>query len=136
MIRLSALVLFLIITALPAWAAELLAADKASKRSSSGDIVLIDIRRPGEWNASGVAASAHLNSMHEKGFLQRLQKITGGRKDKPVALICARGNRSTWMAAELEKQGYTNVINVREGMFGSQFGPGWLKRGLPVRAAN
>ena len=27
------------------------------------------------------------------------------------------------------------VLNIQEGMFGSKAGPGWLKRGLPVRAA-
>lgn len=114
-------------------AAEVLSADAAAKRAAEGSIFLVDIRRPEEWRESGVAASSATISMHEEGLLQKLARLTKGDTSKPIALICRTGARSTWLAGELEKRGYTNILNVREGMFGSQAGPGWLKRGLPVR---
>lgn len=116
-----------------AMAAEQISAPVAADKARAGELVFIDIRRPQEWQQSGVAVSAQTLSMHEEGFLKGLERLTGGDRSKPVALICATGARSTWLSAELEKRGYTNVRNVREGMFGSQAGPGWLKRKLPTR---
>ena len=117
----------------PAAAAEVIGAPAAQARAVQDGVLLIDIRRPQEWRQSGVAAPARTLSMHEPGFLEGLSRLTGGDRSRPIALICATGARSTWLAGELEKRGYANVLNVREGMFGSQAGPGWLRRGLPVR---
>lgn len=117
-----------------AQAAETLSAVDALRQTEAGSITLIDIRRPQEWLESGVAEPAATLSMHEEGFLEGLAKLTGGDTSMPIALICRTGNRSTWLAGELEKRGYTNVLNVREGMFGSDAGPGWLKRDLPTRS--
>lgn len=116
-----------------AFSAEIITAKEAHDRSSNGDIILIDIRRAQEWQQSGVAATATLLSMHEQSFLTGLEKLTGGRKNLPIALICATGIRSTWLAEQLEARGYSNLINVREGMFGSQSGEGWIKQNLPMR---
>ncbi len=114
-------------------AAELLKADVANKQAAAGSVYLIDIRRPNEWKNSGVAQPAHKISMHQNGFLEKLARLTDGRKDAPIALICATGARSTYLAGELEKRGFTNILNVSEGMFGSQAGPGWLRRNLPTK---
>jgi len=132
MLRIGLLLVTIVLSAVSARAAELMAADRAAQKAAAGTIKLIDIRRPQEWKQSGVAMPAHLISMHHKDFLQRLAQLIDGKKTTAIALICATGARSTWLSAELEKRGYTNVINVREGMMGSKFGPGWLKRGLPV----
>ena len=37
------------------------------------------------------------------------------------------------LQAELKKAGFTNVINVAEGMVGGPHGQGWIKTGLPIR---
>ena len=52
--------------------------------------------------------------------------------DRPIALICARGNRSTHAQRILRNAGFTRVYNIREGMFGSRDGPGWLSQTLPT----
>lgn len=114
-------------------AADFMSVSKVSKLSQSGEVLLVDIRRPSEWKKTGVAKHAFKISMHQKGFFDKIKKQTNGNKNNPVALICAHGNRSTWAAKELEKRGYTNVINVKEGMLGSAKGPGWLAKGLPLR---
>ena len=105
----------------------------AHKLASSNVIKLIDIRRPSEWRQTGVGQSAHKISMHQSGFVERIHALVGGDRSQPIALICARGNRSAWMKAQLNSLGYTNVTNVSEGMLGSQAGPGWLKRNLPTK---
>ena len=115
------------------FAAQIVSAETAAKNAEAGSVKLIDIRRPSEWKQSGVGKPAHKISMHEPGFLEKLSELTAGKKDEAIALICASGVRSSWLSAELEKRGYTNVVNVREGMFGSADGPGWLQRGLPTK---
>ena len=93
---------------------------------------LIDIRRPSEWKQTGVGKGAHKISMHQSGFLERLEALVEGDRNQPIALICARGHRSSYLKAQLNKLGFTNVTNVAEGMLGSKAGPGWLRRKLPL----
>ncbi len=131
--RLTLVCLLLLGSLTNALAAQIMTAQEASKLSQTGEILLIDIRRPEEWKQTGVAQSAVLNSMHEPGFIARLDILTKGDKSQPVALICARGNRSTWLTGELEKRGYENIINVTEGMLGSNDQNGWLRAQLPIR---
>lgn len=71
--------------------------------------------------------------MRRKDFIAALDQVTGGDKSVPVALICARGVRSARLSNRLTEAGYTNIIDVPEGMLGSPAGPGWLQSGLPVR---
>ena len=93
---------------------------------------LVDIRRPSEWRHTGVGRGAHKISMHQSGFVARMDALVNGDRSQPVALICARGHRSSNMKAKLNALGFTNVTNVSEGMLGSKFGPGWLRRKLPL----
>jgi rhodanese-related sulfurtransferase len=116
-----------------AFSAEFMSVSKAHQQSKAGQVYLVDIRRPSEWKQTGVAKHASKITMHQKGFLNQISKLTGGDKAAPVALICARGNRSTRMINLLEQNGYTNVYNVKEGMLGSPEGAGWLAKGLPLK---
>jgi rhodanese-related sulfurtransferase len=110
-------------------------ASSAHARASAGEIVLVDVRRPSEWKKSGVPESGHAITMHQDGaqFLAKLRRAAAGNVTRPIALICATGGRTTWLLPHLQKAGFTNVLNVAEGMFGSPHGKGWLKHGLPVR---
>jgi rhodanese-related sulfurtransferase len=108
---------------------------EANARAKKGDIVLVDVRRPSEWRASGVPASGYAITMHQNAasFVKQLLAATGGRRDRPLALICATGGRTTWLQPQLRKAGFTNLFNVTEGMYGSRYGAGWLRKRLPVR---
>lgn len=110
-------------------------AKDANDQASAGKIVLVDIRTPQEWRETGVPASAYAITMHQdpKQFLQALEKATGGDKSRPLAVICRTGNRSSALQAQLKQVGYTNVLNVAEGVAGSRYGSGWKKSGLPMR---
>jgi len=109
-----------------------LTAPQAQRAAEAGEITLVDIRRPDEWARTGVGVGAVPIDMRSKSFIDTLLTQTGGRTDVPVALICARGVRSKRMSARLRDAGFTQIIDVPEGMLGSGAGPGWLKRGLPV----
>ncbi|MGK7651083.1 rhodanese-like domain-containing protein [Roseovarius sp. B08] len=104
----------------------------AFEAAKAGEIILVDIRRPDEWSRTGIGQSAHPIDMRHTGFTAKLDALTGTRKDVPIALICARGVRSARLSIALTEAGYTRVINVPEGMLGSNAGPGWIETGLPV----
>ncbi len=111
---------------------EAIAPQTAHEYATAGKITLIDIRRPDEWARTGSGQGANRLDMRRGDFIEELDKIVGGDRSKPVALICARGVRSNRMSERLKIAGFTNIIDVPEGMLGSNAGPGWLKRGLPV----
>ncbi|WP_120636237.1 rhodanese-like domain-containing protein [Ruegeria sp. EL01] len=107
---------------------------EAYQQARSGDILLVDIRTPREWRATGVGEGAHLLDMRREDFVQALEQLTGGNQEAPVALICARGVRSARLSNQLSVAGFTNIIDVPEGMLGSAAGPGWVRAGLPIQS--
>lgn len=104
----------------------------AHARAIVGDVYLIDIRRPDEWARTGVGEGAYPLDMRRDDFVEALLAVVENNRTAPVALICARGVRSRHMTARLTQAGFTNIIDVPEGMLGSGAGPGWLKSGLRV----
>ena len=115
---------------------DVVSADEALVRAETGEVLLIDVRSPQEWGQTGVPKGAHQVTIHDPrglaGFISAIKVEVGGDLDMPIAVICARGNRSTLAQKVLTEAGFTNVLNVREGMLGSPSGPGWLSRRLPV----
>ncbi len=129
------LVLLLVLAAqVPAFAQTITAisAEEAAARAEAGEILLVDVRTSQEWDQSGSPEMAFQNSMHIEGFFERLDARVKGNKAAPIALICASGNRSGRMSQILAQMGYETILDVSEGMYGSQAGAGWLAKGLPV----
>ena len=111
-------------------------AKEAHSKAQSGEIVLVDIRTPEEWTETGIPANAKAITMREgdPAFHAALAAAVGNDRSRPLALICRTGNRSTRILAELRQAGFTNLLNVAEGVAGGPHGEGWLKAGLPTRA--
>lgn len=105
---------------------------EAFELANAGDIYLIDIRRPDEWASTGSGVGAHRLDMRRDDFVDALLALVEGNTAAPVAVICARGHRSNRMSRALRDAGFTNLIDVPEGMLGSRAGPGWIDRGLPL----
>ncbi len=115
----------------------IMSAAEAHDKALRGDLVLVDVRTPEEWRDTGVPASAHAITMHQPGpaFVAGLKTAMGGDTTKTLAIICNSGNRTSNIYADLQRAGFTNLINVAEGVGGGPFGRGWLKSGMPLRAA-
>ncbi len=120
--------------------AEELSAPEAYARASSGEITLIDVRRPSEWRQTGLPAHGEAITIHDPNglpaFVKKIATLLDNDPARPVALICASGVRSSYAEKLLEQAGFTAVYNVTEGMLGGRAGPGWLKRDLPTAAVN
>jgi len=94
-------------------------------------VSVIDIRRPEEWRETGVVQGSQrltfvdANGRVRPGFLQTLTERHS--PTQPLVLICRTGNRTDALARHLvEKMGYTQVYNVRDGI------TEWIRKGLPV----
>lgn len=98
----------------------------------SGDLVLLDIRTPEEWKETGLAKGAWPVSMHRPDFSKNLQMILAKYKPEQVAIICATGGRTSYVADVLAQNGIKGVVDLSEGMHGNKNGPGWIARGLPI----
>ncbi len=113
----------------------IITAPDAEARLAADDLVLLDIRTPQEWKDTGVAAGAWPVSMHDAEFGARLQAILQNVPPERIALICATGGRTSYVAQILQRNGITGVADVSEGMMGNGSAPGWIARGMPVVSA-
>ncbi len=112
-----------------------ISARDALARQGAGALALVDIRTPGEWRKAGVAAQAHVVTMHQSPakFLAELDKATGGDRTRAIGIICATGGRTAYLRPLLLQAGYDRVFDISEGMMGSRRGPGWIAQSMPMR---
>lgn len=103
-----------------------LSVEEAHKKASNGAISLIDIRTPAEWEQSGTPEHAELVQLQRDDFVETILAKHNAAPDKPIALICRSGGRSTRAAQMLEQAGLQTLYNVTEGA------NGWRAKGLPV----
>lgn len=94
-------------------------------------VAVYDIRRVDEWQKTGIIADSHKLTFVDangKGSDKFLERFTAEvSKDTPVVLICRTGNRTDTLGRYLvEKLGYTQVYNVRDGI------SRWISAGNPV----
>lgn len=122
------------VLAAPLLAAEpkIMSAPDAFSAASNGDLILIDIRSPGEWAETGVAQGAIALTMHNQAFAKNITTLLNTQRGKSIALICATGGRTEYVVSLLAQNGFPDVIDVSEGMMGNQRGPGWIARKLPL----
>jgi rhodanese-related sulfurtransferase len=97
--------------------------DLKAKLDARESIVLIDVRQPEEFKSGHVAGA---RSMPLPTLASRLDDVA---KDKDAAIycICLSGGRSSSACDLLQRQGFTNVINVTGGM------GAWQQAGLPSK---
>ena len=110
----------------------ILTAEEALAMSEAGGLTIIDVRTPMEWMRSGVAKGALTITPQNPTFMNELNDAVGGDMDKPIALICATGQRTAQISAFLREQGYHAVADISEGMMGNFSAPGWLRKNLPT----
>lgn len=101
----------------------------AAKLVADGKAVLVDIREPGEWAASGVAAPAVLLPKSDfDGEQKQWKEFLASVGDKQVIMYCGSGRRVDAITPKLEAAG-VKVANA--GGFKD-----WTAAGLPTRRAD
>ncbi|MGB7316867.1 MAG: rhodanese-like domain-containing protein [Planktotalea sp.] len=135
MFRFAPLLLPFVLAAPLAAEPTIISAREAFSAARDGDLILIDIRSPGEWAQTGVAQGAVALTMHSQDFAREITTLLNAQKGKKVGLICATGGRTEYVTSILAQNGFPAVIDVSEGMMGNARGPGWIARGLPLMTA-
>jgi len=90
---------------------------------AKGGTLVIDVREPEELAQLAYDVPNVVNIPLEQ-VTKRAGEIP---KDKPVIMACRSGGRSAQAKAELEKLGYTNLIDLEGGMYA------WQEAGMPVK---
>lgn len=89
--------------------------------SDGDDLALLDVRTDDEWDEGHVEGAVHVHG----GFVaDRLDEVPDG--DRPLAVVCGSGYRSTVVASVLRRNGFDDVRNVPGGM------TAWRAAGLPL----
>ena len=110
-------------------------AQDALAKLESGELILVDVRRPDEWLSTGVAKGAWLLDMTDENFGAYLNAVLQRNPNHQIAIICRTGNRTGYLQSVLDENGMTGVLDVTEGMAGGPNGTGWIPRGLPIQDA-
>ena len=92
------------------------------KLAAGDDLQVVDVRRPAEYGDGHVPRA--LNA--PLATLDRIAEELPFERDKPTAVICAGGYRSSAAASLLEQLGFTNLLNVSGGT------GAWINAGYPV----
>ena len=95
----------------PVTTTEQISVDELHHRIAQGEVgQLVDVRRPGEWQAGHIAQARHhpLNKLAESAAALD--------RGKTVTAICAGGYRSSIATSLLEQQGCSRIVNVVGGM--------------------
>ncbi len=106
-----------------------------AKQLMAENVPVIDIRRPDEWQSTGVIKGSHLLTFFDrKGhydmekWLAELDKIAG--KNDKFILVCRSGNRTGQVSAFLDRKlGYKKVYHLKNGI------TKWIRAGDKIVAA-
>lgn len=94
--------------------------DLHDRMQTERDLLVLDVRQPGEWQGGHVPHALHITG----GELpERIDEVP---PDRPVAVYCGSGYRSSVATSLLKCAGRKTVFNVMGG-FGA-----WKNAGLPI----
>lgn len=91
-----------------------LTTDQVAGLLDKGDIELLDIRTPDEWN-EGVIEGAVLKNFYDDDFAEYLESMD---KAQPVIVTCKRGGRSGKATKMMMEAGFSEVYDMSAGMDG------------------
>jgi rhodanese-related sulfurtransferase len=80
--------------------------------TSSDGMTLLDVRAPREYEANHVKGAANIP------VAELRTRYTELDKNRPIALICSTGHRSSLGASLLEQRGFEDLSNAAGGMTG------------------
>jgi hydroxyacylglutathione hydrolase len=94
--------------------------DLATMREEQPDLVVVDVREPAEWDDGHIAGAIKIPMGQA---VERMREIPA---DRPKAVLCAGGLRSSSVISALMRAGMTGMYNVAGGM------REWSKAGYPA----
>jgi hydroxyacylglutathione hydrolase len=84
------------------------------------DLIVLDVRQRQEWISGHIDQARHITGAQ---LPERAGELP---TDRPIAVICSSGYRSSVAASVLARRGHTMVVNVLGGMMA------WTHAGFPI----
>ena len=96
--------------------------DLAEKMHMDGDLLLLDVREPYEFDAMHIKGSlcvprGILETAAEWGYEETVPELIEAR-DAEIVVICRAGNRSLLAGRVLQLMGYSHVCSLKTGLRG------------------
>jgi hydroxyacylglutathione hydrolase len=91
-----------------------------SMMQSNKNLVILDVRREGEWNEGHIEGAKHIYLGHLENRVNELPR------NVPIAVVCKTGNRSSFGTSILLKAGFKDVYNFLGGI------DAWIKSDYPL----
>ena len=83
----------------------------AARKLIEGGALVVDVRTPEEFEGGHLDRATNVPIQDFAERIAEVDKLVGGDKAKPVVVYCGSGGRASKAKAQLEKAGYTNVVN-------------------------
>ena len=96
--------------------------DLAAALQADDDLLVLDVRQPGEWEAGHVEDALHIP------LPQLERRIHEVPTDREIAVMCKAGYRSSTAASLMARHGISSVQDMIGGF------DAWVEAGLPVTA--
>src|SRR5262249_35289295 len=85
-------------------------AQELKKRLAKDGQFVLDVRSPAEWRSAKIDSARHVP------LAKLAREIPDLPNDRPIAVICGSGYRSSIVSSLLQARGYRDVQNVAGGM--------------------
>jgi molybdopterin/thiamine biosynthesis adenylyltransferase/rhodanese-related sulfurtransferase len=85
--------------------------EDAEKRIAAGDVLVLDVREPDEYDQGALPNVLHI----PRGHLEAQIEGKATDRDQEIVVYCAGGVRSAFAAKTLQELGYTNVLSMIGG---------------------
>jgi len=79
---------------------------------NEGNVQLVDIRTPGEFNQSHISGSLNYD-YYQRTFMSQMNTLD---KSEPVYIYCRSGSRSRSASSKLQKVGFTKIYDLKGGI--------------------
>lgn len=93
---------------------EVLSPDVFEAHLQEGNVQLIDVRTPKEFESGHLKGAKH-HHIYDKNFREQVSYLD---KEKPVYVYCKAGGRSQEAAEELKAMGFKKVYDLQGGISG------------------
>jgi hydroxyacylglutathione hydrolase len=93
---------------------------EVAQKLEDNDILVLDVRQPAEWAAGHIEGAVFITGAE---LVERADEVAD---DKPIAVVCGSGYRSSIMASVLANRGRKQVSNIAGGM------SAWRAAGFPI----
>lgn len=94
---------------------ERMRAGGAGGAGGGGGLILLDCRRPDEWEAARIEGAVLIPMQEIEQRADELENDDGGR-DRPIVVHCHHGVRSLRVTAALRALGFTDVRSMAGGI--------------------